>query len=234
MSASTTTTRPAGARPSTGWRRIGGVAAVIEALTFVVGIALFATVLADYVAEDATPADSVAFLVDHQGVLHLWHIVTLIVFAIALVPLTLSLRDRLAGAEPVLARASAAFGLIWAGLVLATGMVANVGVGAVADLAATDPLQAESLWSAVDVVINGLGGGNEVAGGIWVLLVSVAALRAGELSVGVNRLGAVSGLAGLVTVVPGLEEVGLVFGLGLIVWFAWVGAILLRRPHATR
>lgn len=43
-----------------------------------------------------------------------------------------------------------------------------------------------------------------------------------------NDLGVVSGIAGLITIIPPLEAVGAVFGLGLIVWFAWLGTILLR------
>ena len=75
---------------------------------------------------------------------------------------------------------------------------------------------------------NGLGGGNEIAGGVWVLLVSLAALRTSALPTAMNYLGAVSGVAGLVTIIPSLEAVGAIFGLGLIVWFVWLGAVLLR------
>jgi len=36
------------------------------------------------------------------------------------------------------------------------------------------------------------------------------------------------GAAGLITLVPGVSDVGMVFGLGSIVWFAWAGVALLR------
>lgn len=72
---------------------------------------------------------------------------------------------------------------------------------------------------------NGLGGGYEIAGGIWVLLISIAALRPGALPRALNHLGIASATAGLVTIVPGLSEVGMVFSLGLIVWFAWLGSV---------
>lgn len=75
---------------------------------------------------------------------------------------------------------------------------------------------------------NGLGGGNEIVGGIWVLLVSWAALRGARLPRALNYLGVVIGVAGLVTIVPALEAVRAIFGLGLIVWFVWVGVVLLR------
>ncbi|MBX3314076.1 MAG: DUF4386 family protein [Actinobacteria bacterium] len=209
-------------------RRAAGVAALVEAGTFVVGIAMFATVLGDQTTGDPTIAESVAFVVDHRAALHLWYIVTLIVFGIALVPLALGLRERVAARAPDLSNATAAFGLLWAGLVLAAGMIANVGVGAVADLATTDPGRAGSLWIALDTVQDGLGGGNEVVGGVWVLLLGVTALRTGVLPRGLALLGVVSAVAGVATVVPGLGDLGMVFGLGLIVWFTWLGVVLLR------
>lgn len=122
---------------------------------------------------------------------------------------------------------AAVFGAIWAGLVLASGMIAIIGLGTVADLADADPVRAQPVWSAIDSVQNGLGGGNEIVGGLWVLLISWAALDTGALPRGLNYLGVVAGVAGLVTVVPALEPVGAIFGLGLIVWFAWAGIVML-------
>lgn len=211
-----------------GTQRRGGIAALIEAATFVVGFALFATVLADYTTGDPTPRESVAFLVDHQTVLYVWNLVIFIVFGLLLVPLTVALYERLRAGTPALAQVAAAFGLIWAGLVLAAGMVANIGVGAVANLHDMDPARAEPVWSALDAVQNGLGGGNEIVGGLWVLLVSLGALQASVLPKALNYLGVLCGLSGLATVVPVLEPVGAIFGLGLIVWFAWLGIIMLR------
>lgn len=210
------------------WQGIGGVAALVEAATFIIGIAMFVTLLSDYTTGDPTPAESVAFLVDHQPGLYIWNVIIFIVFGLFLVPTVLALYERLSSRTPMLAQASAAFGLVWAGLVLAAGMITNIGIGTIADLNETDPAGAETVWSALDAVQNGLGGGNEIAGGVWVLLVSLAALRSGALPTAMNYLGIISGVAGLVTVVPALEDVGAVFGIGLIVWFVWLGVTLLR------
>jgi hypothetical protein len=43
-----------------------------------------------------------------------------------------------------------------------------------------------------------------------------------------NYLGVVIGVAGALTVVPPLEDLTAMFGLGLIVWFTWLGIVLLR------
>lgn len=213
--------------------RAGGIGALVATAAFLFGIGLFVTQLAEYTAADASPASSVAFLVDNQATLFIWNVVIYLVFGAALVPLVGALRQRLRVHRPELADTAAVFGYVWVGLMFATGMVATIGIGAVADLAG-DATQAQALWSAVDTVTNGLGGGNELVGGAWILLVSIAGLRSPVLPRGLHVLGGVTALAGIVTVVPALEEVGMVFGLGCIAWFAWVGVELLRGAATRR
>jgi hypothetical protein len=110
----------------------------------------------------------------------------------------------------------------------ASGMVANVGLEAVVDLHGNDPAASAALWTAVSTVTDGLGGGNEIVGGLWVALLSWAALRFGGLPKALAYFGLLIGVAGLVTVVPGLSSLGIVFGLGCIGWFLWLGVEQLR------
>jgi hypothetical protein len=210
-------------------QKVGGVAALIEAATFVVGFALFFTFLVDhYTDRHDDPGAYVAFLADNRAILHVWNLIIFVVFGIALVVLALALHDQLKTGAPALAAVATAFGLIWAGLVIATGMVATVGLGTVVDLYATDPEQAVALWLALDAVENGLGGQQEITGGLWVLLASWAALQGRSLPRALSWLGIVAGVSGLLTVVPALEALGAVFGLGLILWFVWLGIVMLR------
>ena len=68
----------------------------------------------------------------------------------------------------------------------------------------------------------------EVVGGIWMLLVSWAALLAGRHPRALNYLGVVVGVAGVLTVVPALEVLGIGFRLGEIVWIVWLGIVMVR------
>jgi hypothetical protein len=77
-------------------------------------------------------------------------------------------------------------------------------------------------------VANGLGNANgEILGGLWVLLVSLAALRTGGLPKGLNILGLLVGVMGIITIIPALNGLVAVFGLDQIVWFVWLGIVLL-------
>lgn len=228
MTITSHTSTPAAGPAASRLRRAGGIAGLVAAATFVYGIALFATSLSDYTDPDATPEASVEFLVDHQGSLLAWYLGIFVVFGIALVPLALALRDRLAPAAPALARAGTVFAMIWAGLMFATGMVSNIGIEAVVDLVDDDPSQATAVWSSIDAVTNGLGGGNELVGGLWILLVSAAAFGTSLLPRWLNVVGLLGAVAGLATVIPGMEAIEMVFGVGTIVWFAGVGVTLVR------
>lgn len=212
--------------------RAGALGGLIAAAAFIFGIALMVTSLSDYAEGDLTAAESVDFLVDHQSTFYLWYFVIFLVFGVAIIPLARSLHKRLVDVSPELADIGAVFAYIWAGLMFATGMISNIGMAAIADLNETDPAAAESLWSSWSTVTDGLGGGNELVGGMWILLVSLAAWGTNRLPQGLNVLGIVSASAGLITLVPGLSDVGIIFGLGSIAWFAWAGIVLLRRPKA--
>ena len=224
MTTKTTSHAPA-MRPSS---RAGAIGGLIAAATFVFGIALFVSSLSDYTDPDATPAESVDFLIGHQTTLFVWYLVIFLIFGVAIIPLARALHGRLVDVSAQLADIGVVFAYIWAGLMFATGMISNIGIAAVADLDETSPAAAENLWSAIDTVTDGLGGGNELVGGVWILLVSLAARGTGRLPKGLNVLGIVSALAGLVTLIPGLSDVGMVFGLGSIAWFAWTGIVLFR------
>jgi len=162
--------------------------------------------------------------------LYILNLFTYIVFGVFLVVLALALYDRLKAGSPALMLTATAIGLIWACVVVASGMVANIGMETVVDLYGNDPAQAATVWLAIDSVALGLGGGGgEILGGIWILLVNWAALRASEFPKALNYLGVVIGVAGLISVVPVLGELrGLIFGLGQIVWFVWLGVVMLR------
>ena len=212
-------------------QRLGGFGALLAAATFVIGLAMYATLLLDYTTADS-PAAAVEFLLDHQLALRVWNLVVTVAFALAMVPLALALHDRLRNRSHTWTPIATVFGLLWAGLLLATGMITNVGFTAVVDLHMTDPQRATTVWASLDAVQRGLGGGNEIVGGVWVLVVSALCWRTGEFRRSVNALGIALGVCGLSTVAPVLADLGAVFGLGLIAWYVIIGVALLRATPA--
>lgn len=214
----------------TDFQKIGGVAALIEAAAFVVGFIVYFPLLesARYGSLDVDPVKHVAFLAEHKAIMYAWNLIIYVAFGVALVVLALALHDRLKTRAPVMSRVATAYGLIWAVLTIASGMVANIGTSVVVRMFEKDPAQAATVWLSLSFVVNGLGGGNEIVGGLWLLLVSWAAMRADALPRALNYLGVVVSVGGLLTVVPALGELGAVFGLGITAWFVWLGIVMLR------
>ncbi|MAM62206.1 DUF4386 family protein [Maritimibacter sp. UBA3975] len=212
--------------------KTGGLAALLCAITYVIGFALLLTVFAplNFGTANIDPAQVVRFIDDGgASILIAWNLTIYVVNALALAVLTVALARRLAASRPGFADVTRALGLIWATLVLGAGMIANVAVETAAHLFATDPDGAAQMWSVLRTVELGLGGGNEIAGGAWIATVSLAASKGALLPRSITVLGLIAGVAGLATVIAPIgDAVGAVFGLGAIVWFVLVGWALLR------
>ncbi len=213
-------------------QKVGGVAALIEALAYIIGFTVMLTLLSPDNAAALDSTQKLAFLLGKKEIFQVLNLIIYVVFGVFLVVLALALHERLKAGSPALVQTATVFGLIWAGLVIASGMIANIGLDTVAKVYAKNPDQATSIWLAVASVQDGLGGGVELVGGLWVLLISWAALRCAGLPKALNYVGVVVGAAGLLTLVPGLGELGAVFGLGQIVWFVWLGIYLLRNSKS--
>ncbi len=213
-------------------QKSGGLAALYLAVAYLIGLVLFIVVL-NY-PSITEPAQKVALLVEKPMVVFSTNLIMYVFFGVFLIVLSLALYDRLKSGSPAIMQVATVIGIIWAGSLIASGMVANAGIGLVVGLYAQDPAQAAVTWQGIEIVANGLGNGNgEILGGLWALLGSLAALRAGGLPRGLNILGLLVGAVGIVSLVPGLTDMlAGVFGLGQIVWFVWLGIVLLRSSPA--
>lgn len=208
-------------------QKFGGFAAFYMAVAHVIGIIIFLVVL-DYLSI-TDPAQKVALNVDNQKIVFSTNLLMYVFFGCTLIVLSLALYGRMHSNAPALMQVGTAVGIIWAGSLIASGMIANAGLAAIAPLYSQDPSQAALTWQGIETVANGLGNANgEILGGLWVLLVSVAALRTGALSKSLNIIGLVVGAVGIISLIPGLTDslVG-IFGLGQIIWFVWLGIVLL-------
>jgi len=214
-------------------RQIGGLAGLTCAATYLFGFALLVTLLAPlgYGTGNIDAAAVVRFTQANLGIIVTWNTVIYIVNALALTVLVVALAARLRTASPDWSLVTLAFGLVWCALVLGAGMIANVASERAVAIAQMDFESAVETWKVLHAVELGLGGGNEIAGGVWILCISLAAVWHrvfGKLVIG---LGLLTGLGGLLTILPPLGDItGAVFGLGAIAWFIAVGVALLRRP----
>lgn len=194
-------------------QKLGGFAALGHTAALVVGMVLSFTVM--FPLLDAAPEQAVKFLADHRTLVTLWHVIVDWGSAITLVIMLLALYERAQAGAPALVRAAVVFGLIWAGLTIGAGNLTLHNFGVVANLRGSGPAQAAA-WT---VLVRSL----------WVLLLSLAALRTGGLPRATGYLGVFLGSAGSLTMIPALAEtMFMIFGPGMMVWSACVGIVMLR------
>lgn len=205
-------------------QKFGGFAALYAGIAYIVGMIGFLLV----VGWPEDPVQQVNVLVNNQFAQHMLYLIVYQIWAVVLVVLTLALYERFKTISPAMVQIVTAIGIIWATLVIASGMIFNIGMETVVNLYGKDPAQATTVWLVIESVTNGIGGGNEIVGGLWMLLISWVALQAGGFPKALNYLGVVVGAAGILSALPELGDVGLIFGLVQIVWFIWLGIVLLR------
>ena len=210
-------------------QKMGGVAALIDAATYLVAIGLFLTLLAPMGNTELDFGQFMAFFMDNQIIVFIWDLLSYMVNGVFLVILALALYDRLKAGSPAMAQVATVLGLIWAVMVFASGFITIYGYEVLANLYGKDPAQAATLKLVLETVTLGLDHSDRFLGCLWVLLVSWAALRSGALPKALNYLGMVIGIPGIIsTLFPAFNELGIAFGLGIIVWWIWLGIVMLR------
>lgn len=207
--------------------KAGGIAALLHAAAYIVGIVLGVSLIFPILG--AHPGQYVAFVAENQALVDIWNLVSYWGSAITLVLMALALYHRLKAGSPALTQTATVFGLIWAGLIIASANLMLRDSGVIAGLYGKDPLQAAALWPALEAVENGIVSGNELVGSLWVLLISIAALRTRGFARVFNYVGVAVSLAGMLTLIaPLVETTRMVFGLGMIVWSVWLGIVLMK------
>ncbi len=208
-------------------QRVGGIASIYLAAAYLAAIPYFLLAV-DYQGA-ADPASKLALLVRHHASLYAFNLISYVLFGLVLAALALALHDRLRREAPGMSRVIAAWGIVWACLLVASGTVSNMGMEYVVKLQATDAPGAAAAWQVIESVSNALGGGGgEALGGPWVLLASAAGLMSRRLPRALCWVGLAAGTVGLASNVPALREIAVAFGVLQIPWLAWLGIVLLR------
>lgn len=205
-------------------QRLGAIALLMMPLCYVCMFVVFGVVLK--MPETDVLTDKIAYLVANQGTLSVGYIGGYLIFGSLLLIAVQALHNRLAEGLSHLLNCATAFGFIWVVLMMCSGMIALVGMNTMATLHDRASEHAETLFFVYTTITNALGGGIELVGGLWVLLLSVSGLQHHRLSKALGLFGIMVGLLGILTIYQGLPEFKDAFGMSQIVWFVWMGIVL--------
>ncbi len=216
-------------RPDTNRRleKLGGLAAIYGALVYLLTMTVFLLVL-DYPSL-TNPADRAAMIINHQGLVIILHWLSYILFGLALTVLSFALFKTIHLKDASGMIFATIFAVIWATLLIASGLIFNHGAAAVAALHIADPEQAVLLWQGIEVISSALSfADGELLGGLWMVLVGVSAGKSGHFHKFLNLLAVGVGFLGILSIVPFLNILSALFGLGQLIWFIGIGISLLK------
>ena len=223
---------------------LGGIAGILAGITYIVGFLLFGLELKDlFDGENKTlgAVEAIQFLADHRAIFYLANGLVYILNGFLQIIVACAVYEYLQDSAPNrgyshVRAAVAAIGCVWGALIVAAGMIGNGGAHVAIQLLENGHFdRAATVWTTVDAVYtDGIGGGNEIVGAIWISWTSVLSFRDGCFHKPINLLGVVAGIAGAVTVVPGLwDEATAVFGILMIVWYVLAGLTLISVKTST-
>ncbi len=208
-------------------QKLGGFSAFYLAMSYVFGFAIFIIVL-DY-PSITNPSQKMELIVNQKDIIFTTNILMYVLFGFFLIFLNLALYEKLKDKTPILIKIATSVGIVWAALLIGSGMVSNAGLIPAITLYQADPVQGTTYWYAIETIANGLGGQNgEILGGVMTLLISVAGLRGGLLPKNLNFLGIIVGVVGIITILPGFVSFVSIFAMSQIIWFIWLGIILVK------
>lgn len=206
------------------FQQAAGYASVMQALIYIMAFAFYGGFWAYPYSEGA--AAQIHYLVQHQLLITTVSLVMYVGFGLSLALMVVALHRRIGAHSPLMMTASL-FGALWVGIIICAGMITTVALQQVVTMGADSPDRALVIWDTLNLVVEGIGGGNEIVGGMWVLLLSLAARPVQALTTPLVYLGIFVGLAGVATCIP-YDIFTEIFGLSQIVWFIWLGVRLIR------
>jgi hypothetical protein len=216
-----------------GLQKAGGAAALTAALAFAFVFALVATTLAPMAAPDLAFSDYLSLHQAEGTLIYIWHFSMYFAFALCLTILSIALHERLKDGSPSISKISAALGLMYSAFVFLGGLLTIHGDEAVLALAASDPAGADALRRTMAVITLCVDSSDRLLGCLWVGLASVAALGNKTFPRGLAILGLVVGAPGIIGLAfPALLALSYAFGIGIIIWSAWLGVVMIRGASA--
>lgn len=198
----------------------GSILSFSLAMCYCVGILLLFTLFQPLIDVSLSAKQHFNYILNHKIGLQLWYLVIYVVFGLVLIPLALIIKNVFNNSKE--SQLVTVFGYIWAAFVLASGFIFIVSLEKINTLPINETSKL-SIWYTIELVQEALGGGTELIGGIWVLVIGVLGFREDKFNRFFNSLSIVLGIVGVLSILPFLMNLGGVFGMLQIIWFVILG-----------
>lgn len=203
------------------FKKLAVASSVYAGLSYIAGIIIYLQFLQFNTVE--TPLEQLEIITTHPVLVHLTTFFTYVVFSAAIILLSTYIYQSLKTKESTLSLLSLISGVIWATLLIASGFIFMAFTTMI--MGGVDTNGLDTVWQAIDIVSDALGGGNELVGGVFTGLLSMTMHRARWASKFTTVLGSIVCLGGVISALPYMADIGIgIFVISQIMWFfslAW-------------
>lgn len=203
----------------------GVFASFICATSFVLGLCLIFIIAPDF---NDGPDQRLRTLTNFSGLMQVWYFLVYVVFGISVLVLSVSLLESQTHEHSVLQQVTMLMSYLWSCYIFASGFIAILSIEFLFNQNVALGTAVVDLWRDIYAIQMGLGEGFEWVGAIWVTLINTCLLKERRLSKKLVMFGYFISFFGFLTLIPSLQEMGAVFGLLQIIWFLFVGFMLLH------
>lgn len=212
--------------------RAGGIAAIGMALCYISVAVIFFGMLS--MPQGLDSVGKIQYLQQHHLLVASGYGIGYLLFGVLLAIVLQALHQVFATTSSAMAALAERFGNVWLVLMMASGMVALIGLQMSFNLIESEPQQAVALYNTRNLLTEALDGGIELVGGLWVLLLSIAGLQQQRFAKALHLLGLVVGSLGILTVLHTVPYLKDAFGISQLIWFICLGSSLLRTTDSNR
>lgn len=206
--------------------KLGAMASFTCAICFILGLSLIMIWVPEF---NDGPEQRLRTLSEHSRLMQVWYFIIYVVFSISILILSSYLLKRVEQEQSLLQKMTMLYSYLWATYVFASGLIAILSI----ELMFGSWLQIHGamsdIWRDVYSVQMGLGEGVEWVGGIWIVLITLCLYKQHCFSKTVHFFGFIIAPFGLLTVIPSLGIFGAVFGSLQLIWFIWLGVLILQK-----
>ncbi|OQY30064.1 MAG: hypothetical protein B6244_02045 [Candidatus Cloacimonetes bacterium 4572_55] len=207
-----------------GYQKIGGYAALLEGVLFIIILAIFFLLLPALGLTDIRDLSNPTVMLP---IISEWPIVSVVglidvPFASLLLLIVLAVNEKLMIQAPRVARVSKILGIFSPILVLIVGIIRFIGILVISDLFRQGLPGVDAGFITIYIVETGFDLSAMVVMGIWVLTVNWTALKFGGFPKRMAYTGLVVGVMHIFIIIPFLVV------LADSIWFSWLGIVLLK------
>lgn len=197
-------------------KKLATISAVYGGISYIGGIFVYLQLLKYDTATSAS--EQLVIISNHSVLVHITTLHIYVIFSFAIILLATYLYLKLKAQQPILGLLSLITGVLWATILIASGFISMAVTALLMNGTTAGDLTAA--WQAIDIISNALGGGNELIGGVFTGLVSLALYKARLSSMFTSLLGALVFAGGTVSALPYLTDIGIgIFVISQIFWF---------------